>query len=92
LTLDAWLNGDVPSHYARGTTRSVKNNLSNLLSDVQESESQATLQQQMKQTERILDRAIAGIGASDRSTVEHSRNLLEASASSFEKQASNRIP
>jgi hypothetical protein len=92
FTLDAWLNGDVPSHYARRTTRAVQKHLSDLITDAQESESQATFQQQMKQTDGILDRAIAAIGASDRSTVEHSINLLEASAASFEKQGSNRTP
>jgi hypothetical protein len=90
LTLDAWLNRDVPSHYARRTTQAVEKNLSNLLNDVQKSGSQATFQREMKQSIGILDRAIAGMEASDRSTVDHSKSLLEASESSFEKQGSNR--
>jgi hypothetical protein len=56
----------------------VQKHLSDLITDAQESESQATFQQQMKQTDGILDRAIAA--------------MLEASAASFEKQGSNRTP
>jgi hypothetical protein len=81
MTLDAWQDRSVPSHYARRTCRMVRDNILELA--VNPEQSGGRFQQEMKQIRDTLDRAGAGVAASDHPAVKRSRDALAATVSSL---------
>jgi hypothetical protein len=83
MTLDAWRNETVPSHFARRTCRTVRQNILELAIDREQSGLRGRFQQEMRQISDTLGRAETGVAALDHPAVKRSRDALAASVSSL---------
>jgi len=87
LTLDGWLGGAVPSHYARRTSQTVSKQLFELAADLQQGQPDAVLRHEMQEVTETLRHAERGMETSDLAAVKNSRDALAGVASRFRNQA-----
>lgn len=96
MALDAWRSQAVPSHYAEGTLKAMREKLAQAADEVQGTESltseqRAEMMQPMSQAAEALERAQAAIAAADHGAVERSREDARAAASSLSGSASRNV-
>ena len=90
MTLDAWRNGTVPSHYARRTSRTARENILELINNLEHSGLRGPVQDKMRQMGETLGEAETGVALLDQAAVQRGRDALAATASSL--RASTRSP
>jgi hypothetical protein len=90
MTLDAWRDGSVPSHYARRSCRMVRDNISELAINLEQSALRGRFQQELGQIRDTLGRAETAVPALDHPAVKRSRDALAASVSSLRASKASR--
>jgi hypothetical protein len=76
MTLDAWGNGAVPSHFARRTCRTARESIFELTK--KSTGLRGPFQKEMRQISETLGQAETGISALDHTAVKRSRDTLAA--------------
>jgi hypothetical protein len=88
MTLDAWRNGAVPTHFARRTCQTVREHILELTE--QSTRLRGSVQSKLRQVTETLGQAAAQVAALDNEAVKRSRDALAAISSSL--RASKRPP